>query len=89
MLDLKANGATSASLGMLLSLDMAISACGNAGVAASLLAALAGVAGLPSYRAPLPQAHPMSVLPPAGMSHVRALTEQFHARDVERQLAEC
>ena len=89
MRGLKATGATGSTLGLLLSVDIAMRACSNAGVAAPLLAAMAGVAGLQPYIAPQPQAQPVPVLPPSGVPHARGLTVCFHACHVKRQLAEC
>lgn len=54
---------------LLVTVDAAIDACHKAGVAAPLLAALAGVPVLQSHTAPLPQA--LSLLaPPAGVPYV-------------------
>ena len=53
-----------AMLGALVSVDMAVSACGKAGVAVPVMAALAGVPKLKPYTAPLAQTQPL--LAPSG-----------------------
>lgn len=51
------------SKGLLILVDVAIGACGKAGVAAPVLAALAGIPWLQPYTPPLRQAQPL--LPPS------------------------
>ena len=57
----------SASKGWLISVEVAISACGKPGVGAPLLAAMTGFAKMEPYNAPPPQAQP-PLAPPPGVA---------------------